>query len=209
MKRLLIAVFIVLFFNVLPVYASPLKDIPPYIYFDGINEKDYNIVKTINEKDVEIDFVEKETGLKYSWIFSKAEIKDSIKLNFDIDLDKSTEPIIEDATTGIEKMYVDFAYHGNLPTKARIKLDVSNKFDNGSALYLYYYNDQTKEINFISDKIDVIDGYAEFEIDHCSKYILTNAIVNSVKETPKVLSKVIIGLVLVVIGLMAYTIFKR
>ena len=209
MKRLLIVVFIVFSFNITHVYASALREVPPYIYLDGIDEKDYNIVKTIKEKDVEIDFIEKDTGIKYSWIFDKEKINGSIKLNFDIDLDNSTEPVIENVTTGIEKMYVDFAYHGNLPTNARIKLDVSNKFDNESKLYLYYYNDETKKIEFVNEDIKVNNGYVEFEIDHCSKYILTNAIVNNGEDTPKVLSKVIVGLVFVAIGLMAYTIFKR
>ena len=109
----------------------------------------------------------------------------------------------------MDKLYVDFSYHGELPTKAKIKLDVSKKFTDGSKLYLYYYDEVSKKVEFIEKDIGVKDGYAEFEIDHCSKYFLTNAIVNDVKETPKVLSKVIVGLVAVVIALMAYTIFKR
>ena len=209
MKRIFIGLIIVLFFGFVPVYASVLNEIPPYIYFDGINEKDYNIIKTIKEEDVEIELEEKDTGIKYSWSFNKEEIKNSLKLNFDIDFDKATEPIVESITNGIDKMYIDFSYHGVLPTKAKIKVDVSKRFTNGSSLYLYYYDEDNNKVEFIEKDISVNDGYAEFEIDHCSKYFLTNAIVNDVKETPKILSKVIVALVATVIVLMAYTIFKR
>lgn len=209
MKKIFLLLIVSFFMFPLFVYASFLDEVPPYIYYDGIDEKNCNIVKTIEEDNVVIEIFEKNTGDKYSWSFNKNKIKDNLKLNFNIDLDTSIEPIVENETAGIKKMYVDFSYHGELPSKAHIKLDVSKKFDNGNNLYLYYFNDRNNEVEFISDDIKVVDGEAEFEINHCSKYILTNAIVNDVEDTPKILSKVIVTLIFMVIALMAYTLFKK
>ena len=64
-------------------------------------------------------------------------------------------------------------------------------------------------MEFIEDNIVVEDGFAEFEIDHCSEYFLTGAIVNDAVNNPKSLNYVIIGLAGIVFLLMIYTMFKK
>ena len=73
----------------------------------------------------------------------------------------------------------------------------------------YYYNEETKKIEFIDKNIKVKDGYAEFVINHCSEYFLTGAVVNDAVNNPKSLNYVIVGLVGLVIALVGYTLFKR
>jgi len=79
---------------------------------------------------------------------------------------------------------------------------------NGQKLYLYYYNDENDTIEYIAHNIKVVDGYIDFEIDHCSDYILTTTIVNSAVNNPKNMNYIIVGMVIVVIGLAAVTVFK-
>ena len=209
MKRKIAFIIFILIIFPYQSYASSLDEIPPYIYFDGANKNNYIVSKTITDRDVIVELKGKKTNLKYAWIFDKNSINESIKLNLDIDFDEKMDFVVENATKNMNKLYLSFAYHGKLPNTSRIKVDVSNSFNNGSNLYLYYYNEEENKIEFVSKDIKVTDGYAEFGIKHCSKYILTNAIVNDAENNPKILSYVIIVLIGFVIFLMAYTLFRK
>lgn len=207
MRKLLI--MILLFFMPQFIYASILNDVEPFVEFDGINEDDYYISKTIDKNLVIVKIKEKKTNYEYSWSFDKNKINDKIKLNFNIDFESEKKDEIDSIAGNITKKYLSFSHHGSLPTSASIKVDVSDKFKDGNKLYLYYYNEDIKKIEFIEKDIIVTDGYAEFSIDHCSQYFLTDAIVNNAENNPKSLNKVIFALTFIVIGLMAYTIFKK
>lgn len=210
MKKVVFTVLIIMTLFI-PVcsYASILDEVPPYVDIVGINEEDYKITKTIANNEITIELVEKATGLSYSWSFDKDKIEERITLNFNIDFESTDKEEIDSIAGDMDKVYVSFSHHGSLPSSARIKVDVSQKFRDGNKLYLYYFNEDTKKIEFIDDNIKVKDGYAEFEIQHCSEYFLTGAIVNDAVNNPKNLNYVIVGLVVVVIGLIAYTIFTR
>lgn len=208
MKKFIIFLITVLFIPTF-CYASVIDEVPPYVDIIGINENDYNITKTIKDNEIVIDLVEKDTGLSYSWSFDKSKIKEKIKLNFNIDFESTKKEQIDNAAGDNDKIYLSFSHHGTLPTNTKIRVDVSSKFKNGERLYLYYYNEETNKAEFVADNIVVSDGYAEFEIDHCSEYFLTDAIVNDTVNNPKTINKIIIALFLLVMILMCYTLFRK
>lgn len=208
MKKFIAFLIVVLFMPTF-CYASVIDEVPPYVDIIGINENDYNITKTITDDEVIIKLTEKSTGLSYSWSFDKDKIDDKISLDFNIDFESTKKEEIDNISGDMDKIYLSFNHHGTLPSNAKIKVNVSSKFKDGDKLYLYYYNESTGNAEFVENNIEVIDGYAEFEINHCSEYFLTGAIVNDATNNPKNLNHIIIGLVVVVLGLMAYTMFKR
>lgn len=208
MKRFIAFLIVVLFMPTF-CYASVIDEVPPYVDIIGINENDYNITKTITDDEVIIKLTEKATGLSYSWSFDKDKIGNKISLDFNIDFESTKKEEIDNISGDMDKIYLSFNHHGTLPSNAKIKVNVSSKFKDGDKLYLYYYNELTGNAEFVENNIEVIDGYAEFEINHCSEYFLTGAIVNDATNNPKNLNHIIIGLVVVVLGLMAYTMFKR
>ena len=208
MKRFIAFLIVVLFIPTF-CYASVIDEVPPYVDIIGINETDYNITKTITDDEVIIKLTEKATGLSYSWSFDKDKIDNKISLDFNIDFESTKKEEIDNISGDMDKIYLSFNHHGTLPSNAKIKVNVSSKFKDGDKLYLYYYNETTGNAEFVENNIEVIDGYAEFEINHCSEYFLTGAIVNDATNNPKNLNHIIIGLVVVVLGLMAYTMFKR
>lgn len=206
-----ILIFIAFILVVMPniAYASILNEVPPFIELDGIDVNDYDITKTLTDKYVTIELEEKNTKLKYSWSFEKKNINEPLKLDLRISFDDISEHFEENINSDVNGLYLLFSYHGDLPDKTKIRVDVSKKFSNREHLYLYYYNEKNKRIEFVDKNIEVIDGYAEFEINHCSKYILTNAIMNDASNNPKILSYVIILLIGIVIVLITYTLFRK
>lgn len=205
---LFIIIAIIMSFN-LQVQAESIKELPPYVEVSGINEDIYDVNKKITQDEVIVTLKQKNSDLSYSWTFQKSELTtDLIKLNFELDFVSPNKEVIDELTHDVEKTYLSFQHHGNLPSRASIHLYVGNKYKNGQKLYLYYYNDENDTIEYIAHNIKVINGYIDFEIDHCSDYILTTTIVNDAVNNPKNMNYIIVGMVVVVIGLAAVTVFK-
>ena len=178
------------------------------------NEK-VKITKTENQEYITYNVIDYERDLTYTWDFIKDKAK-SIKENIlmDVNLRLNIDTINSEDTKEIDerveqnKLIVSFDHHGSLPLNAKVKVNVEDKFKNNEDLYLYYYNPESKEIEFIEKDIMVKDGYATFEISHCSDYFLTAAVVNDAVNNPKSLNYIIIGLGAVVVVLIAITLVQ-
>lgn len=157
-----------------------------------------------------------ERDLEYSWKFQKEEdqkisVEDSLFIEEDLRLSldaktEDTEKINEEVDQN--KLIISFDYHGNLPLDTTVKVNVQDKFSNGEKLYLYYYNPELDQIEYIDHGVEVKNGYVEFHIDHCSDYFLTAAVVNDAVNNPQSINFIIIGLVVVVFILIAITLFQ-
>lgn len=190
-----------------------------FIFSDIINANEIRITKTENSSYIIYNVNDIERNLTYSWKFKKnyqdleQRINDSLKLDIDLrlDLDKvtSTTKEINDIFKQ-KKLIISFDYHGELPETATVKLYVGNKFKNNENLYLYYYNDLTRDVELISSNIKVVDGYVSFDIEHCSEYFLTAAVVNSNKKSIAVnnFNVIIISLTLAIFLLLGYILIK-
>ena len=157
-----------------------------------------------------------ERDLKYSWKFKKDENKDisveeslfienDLRLSLDAQT-KDTEKIKEDVSQ--DKLIITFDYHGNLPLETTVRINVQDKFKDNERLYLYYYNPELDQIEYIAHNVLVKDGYVEFELEHCSDYFLTAAVVNDAVNNPQSVNYIIIGLIVVVFILVAVTLFQ-
>ena len=94
-----------------------------------------------------------------------------------------------------------------LPTTATIKVAVDNNYSDGDKLYLYYYNENSKKLEFIDNNLVVRNGYVSFEIKHCSDYVLTGSIVKTALNNPKSMTIVIVILVIIGVAMVAGTLF--
>lgn len=129
-----------------------------------------------SNKTVTFNIVDENGKTIYSWTINGESIKDKfdkdLNTNIDFRSDKADE--IKNITGQDNMFYLQFAYHGKLPAPTKIKVDVSDKYKDGDYIYLYYYNEEKETIELATDKIKVVNGYAEFTLDHCSTYFLTN-----------------------------------
>lgn len=201
------------------IYNKYFKPVTPLIKEETIAnleaKEHYKILKTENNSEVTYNIIDYERNLTYSWSFSKQNnnIPLSESLEMDINLRLNIDAITKNTNIINEKvdknkLIVTFDYHGELPTKAKIIVNVKDRFYNGDHLYLYYYNPELDQIEFIDKDIIVKDGYVEFEIEHCSDYFLTGAVVNEAVNNPKSINYVIIGLGVIVFILIAITLVQ-
>ena len=145
----------------------------------------------------------------YSWSFDKKSYNNN---GFEFDMEIKNKSLFEEKINKLTdkktlKEFVSFNYHGNLPSSATVKLPAHN-FKDGDRLNLYYYNDATEKIETIKSNIMVSGGYVTFDITHCSDYFLTMSVVKNA-EGANNNGVIIIGMLVIIVGLVGYTIFKN
>ncbi len=174
-----------------------------------------NFTKTETENEVIYEIIDDD--LTYSWTFDKNDdLKNALKDNMEIDMDLKLDivPNIQDdylssMVSNDDLLVIKFSHHGEIPTKAKITLDVNDKYKNGERLYLYYLNEEEEQIEYIDKGLEVKNGKVEFTIEHCSNYFLTGSIVQEAVNNPKNINLIIIVMVVVIIVLIASTLFQN
>lgn len=95
-----------------------------------------------------------------------------------VEIGNSIIPAIDKAMSAgknkdVKYTTVSFAYDGMLPGKTEVTLDVSTgDFKEGATVYLYYFNEKTNKFELIDSAV-YSEGFATFEMTHCSDYIVT------------------------------------
>lgn len=175
MKKILVLFFFFIVFIPGVVNANSINEYPPYVKVK--NEELYDIEKIINDEEVIVRLKKKNELTFYSWSFDKDKVGNQINLDFEITFedDDKIEKLLD---TDVEVKYLNFKHHGTLPSNAKVTVYVGDKFKDKTNLYLYYFNEETNKIEYISKDIKVSNGYIEFEIEHCSKYFVTTSYLN-------------------------------
>ena len=178
--------------------------------------KAVSIEKTETSDSYYYSVKDTERDLEYSWHFIKEQgqnisVEDSLYIEEDLRLSldaktKDTETINQ--MVDQEKLIISFDYHGALPLETSVRINVKDRFKEGEKLYLYYYNPESDNIEYITHNVEVKDGYVEFQIAHCSDYFFTAAVVNDAVNNPQSINYIIIGLIVIVFILVAITLFQ-
>ena len=190
-------------------------DIQKVALIDNNYNNDFHITKTENEDYYYYSVTDYERNLKYSWKFLKKgndiPVENSMRIDKDfrlnIDADTQNTKIINEKVSQ-KKLIISFDYHGDLPLETIVQIDVHDRFKDGEKLYLYYYNPDTNNIEYISDGVEVKDGCVSFTINHCSDYFLTGAIVNDAVNNPQKINRIIIILIVIAFALIAINLFQ-
>lgn len=134
-----------------------------------------DIIKKMNKKNVTFNYTN--DNISYYWTVDGSKAKKNVEFSTLIEFSEFDEKI--DSTTNYSKgIYLNFTHEGELPEGTKVGVKVSDKYKDGDKLNIYYYNSKTQKIEFITST-KVKYGYAEFEIEHCSKYFLTMANINT------------------------------
>lgn len=172
-----------------------------------VHASNINFYKTTTNENI-IYVAEKDNKFVYSWQFNRETYKDDIDFSLIIKQSSDDYNIISNQIDkDIRAKYLFFEHHGVLPTTATIKVAVDNNYSDGDKLYLYYYNENSKKLEFIDNNLVVRNGYVSFEIKHCSDYVLTGSIVKTALNNPKSMTIVIVILVIIGVAMVAGTLF--
>lgn len=172
-------IFVTVFLYTVLVHTFEKESNPQYIK----NNEDGIVIKSETKSSIKYKIEDSAGNYLYSWTFDKSKdgknnIEDEVDLLIETDV---INPKIDRITNTDDLLVVSFSHHGSLPSTSKIELDVSSRYNDGDKLYLYYFNEENNNIEYIDDNIVVKNGYADFDIKHCSEYILTeNKIENAV-----------------------------
>lgn len=206
----IIILSMICFFALIPMMSKAMsfQDLSPVVIVEGLKNEEYHVKKTI-EKDRIIITLEEENKKAYSWSFDRKKIGDELKLNFELNFNSPVKEKIDlKSEENHDKLYLSFSHHGVLPSEATMRIPVNGKYSDGTKLYLYYYNEEDDEIEYIDRGLKVKDGYVEFKIDHCSDYFLTTTIVNDAANNPQSINIIILALIGIVVLLVGVTMFS-
>ena len=149
------------------------------------NSPTEKVLKSESRNKVKYKVEDGNGNYKYSWTFNKTRdmepIEDEVDLSIDTDVINTK---INNLTDLDDKLVLTFYHHGPLPSTGEIEIDVSNNFNDGDKLYLYYFNEDENEIEYIQDGIVVNEGLADFKIEHCSEYILSKSTIEGSTNNP-------------------------
>lgn len=121
----------------------------------------------------------------YSFTFRGEQITDAdLYLDFKLNIGVSNRAIEGLLEKDAKSLILEFAHSGKFPGTAEIKVSVGTPFTEGEKLYLYYYNPDSKKLEPVQKDIIVVDGYATFELTHCSSYVLTTKEVKEAGSFP-------------------------
>lgn len=110
-------------------------------------------------------------------IFKGKEIKEGKNIDASISISEVEDDI--DLKELVENgIVLSFADNGELPGEATIRIKVTNqikdKLDLTKNLYIYFYNEEKKELEKVDEKVKYEKDYIEFDINHNSKYVLVD-----------------------------------
>lgn len=165
------------------------------------NNENGVITKSENKTVIKYKVEDGQGNYLYSWTFHKNEdteekIEDQVDFLIETDV---VNPKIEKLTDVEDKLVVTFSHHGNLPSTSTIELDVSEHYADGEKLYLYYFNEDENIIEYKDSNIVVQNGYADFNIKHCSEYILTKNKIENAEGNPIIAKGVLFYIMIMVI----------
>ena len=134
-----------------------------------------------NLTDVTIKIKDADTQqLAYSWTFKGEDLAKSAvpvtDVNISMSVHLTTEvPKVNVITPTNKGLVLSFDHSGLLPSVASVKFSALEKgFKPGQALYFYYYNPTTKQIESLGKDAYTVDadGNVTVQISHCSDYVL-------------------------------------
>ncbi len=172
---------------------------------------DNTIFQSIGDKSLTVDVVDDEGQVQYSWTF-EGDYK-SEPGTFKAGISEVTpEGDLSGAitSTGAENpLVLNFAASGELPINATVKYYVGDKYENGTKLTLFFYNETTKQLEEKAKDLVVTDGWVTLSLTHCSSYVLAEPAPASTPEDSTMLYIGIGAAAAAILGAVAFFIIRR
>lgn len=180
---------------------------------------DKNILEKIkkSKKEIVFNYINEKNTLLYSWSIKGNDIKDIYDINTKIEINSNFKSKIEKASNYANGLYLNFSHNGKLPNETKIKIFVGDKYKDGDKVNVYYYDEKNDKLNLKYNDVVVLNGYAEFDIKHCSSYLLSKSIITNdvdkkIKENNPIYTVIIIvvGIIIsILLGMLLHSKLKE
>ena len=135
-------------------------------------------------KDVVLDYGTYSVTIKSSDI-----TKEVTNVNFDLFTSDKAPEAAKEALEKYESsdgktFFLTTTYSGELPGPVTISLKTPDTIENGSKVWVYYYNEETGKLEFVAKDQEVIDGMLNVDLQHFSTYLVSNEMITDAINNP-------------------------
>ncbi|MGI6585208.1 MAG: S-layer homology domain-containing protein [Lutisporaceae bacterium] len=169
--------------NTLDIGSIDWSQNPVSIDIGGYSTVSAQILKKMADMNQSRDIVIKGKG--YTITFKKGSIKDTAGQGY-IDFGMTFSKIKNDKIIAA----VHFNHSGKLPGEAEIKIRIGKEYA-GQALYYYYKNKETGELEFMQMAVVDEEGFATVIQSSCSDYVFADARIDVLKKSLQIPQDVI------------------
>ena len=167
-----------------------------------------------SKKTVYFNYYEEEL-LKYSWIIDGSKLGDKesefiTTISFESEY-RDEMLKLSDYNDGL---FISLNDSATAPTGSKVRIYVGDKFKDNDTVNVFSYVDGSEKLMLVAGKLNVDDGYVEFEVSDAYDYLI--ALDNSEKQTAApakelsgILPFIIIGIVILAIGGVAVFVIKK
>lgn len=181
-----------------------------------------DIVVTVNEDDKDKvvssniinELINANKNLAYNVVDKEGKVLYKVKINSDklvkdsefsyyLTFKSDYEDVLNSLTENNLHLPLNFKFHGALPGNIEFSVYVKDMLDTTKEYDLYYFNTKNNILELEINKVPITNGYADFELNHFSEYVLLEKkVATNKKSVIPIIIMVIIALI--IIGLMIF-----
>lgn len=185
-----------------------IKDINININKDTIlSTKDVEKIKK-SKKTVRLNYRNEDKKILYSLIIDGSKLKNAKDFITAVSYDSANKNAMLKLSNYADGLYISLKQKKDLPAGMKIRVYVSDKYENNDIVNVYAYNKDKLEL--VKNKIKVEDGYVVFDVVEAADYLITKSIVpgeTKVAKTGSSLNTLSIVLIIMLILLVIAFIF--
>lgn len=169
-------------------------------------------------KTVKFNYYNDDNNLEYSWIVDGSKLKNTNELLTTILNDSDNKKDILRLSDYVDGLFVGLKQINNLPSGARIKFFVGNKYEDNELVNVYAYIKNNDKLELVNNQIKVENCYIEFDvIEDAFDYLITmstipntNEVITSDNKSSSIVLPILIAIIiLVIIVIIIVFILKR
>lgn len=169
-----------------------------------------NLRRYEDDKNITFNYLNDNNKLIYSWIFDKNNMDDVEKINLDMKFEAAISSLVNSTDSKVKVL--SFDHHGLLPKNTMVKVYVKDKYEPSKKVNMYYYDEDIELLRYKNSYVVDDEGYVLINLDHCSDYVLTGAIVQDAANNPgniNIVIMVMIGVVILLVGAALFSSSKK
>lgn len=118
--------------------------------------------------------------VRYTWTIPGKSMSETTAINTELKFESINQVKINELSNYASGIVLSFSHKGSLPKGTKVKINIGDKYPDGSNINIYYFNAETQKLDSISTKLEVIGGFVEIELTHASDYMLTQSTITTV-----------------------------